>query len=212
MTMVNLLSKKSRAEHLQQEASSRQYHGTLKRFACTVNRQPFLQSWRYPGPGCMDFIKLMLKPDSGINTQYTATIEKVISDGIRRYQGKAASRLKLVTGPETQREKDRAGECEPNRARPKLAGSQADAHELPAVISPSEPQPQPESSGPGSVREAFVMPILTAKGWSIYDWATNAGVDFHTANDYLKGQTKPYPSTRKKLADSLGVDVGVLPA
>jgi hypothetical protein len=37
-------------------------------------------------------------------------------------------------------------------------------------------------------------------------------VDFHTANDYLKGITNPYASTRKKLADSLGVLVKDLPA
>jgi len=79
-------------------------------------------------------------------------------------------------------------------------------------IRSTEPQAQSESSGPRSVREPFVTSILVTKGWSILDWATDAGVDFHTANDYLKGTTKPYPSTRKKLADSLGVDVGDLPA
>jgi len=44
---------------------------------------------------------------------------------MRREQGEAASRLKLVTGPETQREKDRAGECVPNLAKPELAGDTA---------------------------------------------------------------------------------------
>jgi hypothetical protein len=37
-------------------------------------------------------------------------------------------------------------------------------------------------------------------------------VDFHTANDYLKGKTNSYKSTRKKLADALGVPVEELPA
>jgi len=60
-------------------------------------------------------------------------------------------------------------------------------------------------------RAAFVKPILAAKGWSILDWAMASTVDFHTANDYLKGTTKPYPSTRKKLADALGMAVESLP-
>jgi hypothetical protein len=30
------------------------------------------------------------------------------------------------------------------------------------------------------LRQAFVTPILTEKGWSILDWATNSRVDFHT--------------------------------
>ena len=61
-------------------------------------------------------------------------------------------------------------------------------------------------------RGASVRPILDEKGWSILDWASNSHVDFHTAHDYLKGITKPFSSTRKKLADSLGVAVIDLPA
>jgi hypothetical protein len=49
-------------------------------------------------------------------------------------------------------------------------------------------------------------------GWSILDWAKNSAVDFHTANDYFKGETKPYPSTRKKFADSLGISAKDLPS
>jgi hypothetical protein len=56
-----------------------------------------------------------------------------------------------------------------------------------------------------SIRKSFVQPILDERGWSIEDWAKESKVDFHTANDYLKGITEPYPSTRKKLAVSLGV-------
>jgi hypothetical protein len=60
-------------------------------------------------------------------------------------------------------------------------------------------------------RESFVKPILDKKGWSILDWANEAGVDFHTASGYLKDTRKPYRSTRKKLAAPLGVDVEDLP-
>jgi len=43
------------------------------------------------------------------------------------------------------------------------------------------------------------------------EWAQESGVDFHTASSYLKGKTKPYQSTRKKLADSLGIPGEDLP-
>jgi lambda repressor-like predicted transcriptional regulator len=49
--------------------------------------------------------------------------------------------------------------------------------------------------------------LLKQRGLSTHGWATQAGVDFHTADDYLKGKTKPYPDTLKKLADALGIKV-----
>jgi transcriptional regulator with XRE-family HTH domain len=55
------------------------------------------------------------------------------------------------------------------------------------------------------------MPILAKRGWSIHEWAVNSDVDFHTANGYLKGETNPFRSTRKKLAESLGIKVEELP-
>jgi hypothetical protein len=60
-------------------------------------------------------------------------------------------------------------------------------------------------------RKAFVGPLLESRGWSILDWAKDSGVDFHTANDYVNGETKPFLSTRKKLADSLGINAKDLP-
>jgi hypothetical protein len=60
-------------------------------------------------------------------------------------------------------------------------------------------------------RRLFVLPILARKGWSILEWADESKVNFNTANHYLTGGTRPYKSTRKKLAESLGVDVDQLP-
>jgi lambda repressor-like predicted transcriptional regulator len=60
-------------------------------------------------------------------------------------------------------------------------------------------------------RRAFVMPLLEAKGWSILDWANEAGVSHATAMDYLQDRTKPYRSSRLKLAKVLGVPVEQLP-
>jgi hypothetical protein len=60
-------------------------------------------------------------------------------------------------------------------------------------------------------RRTVVEPILNRRGLSIQDWAKNSKVDFHTANDYLKGITSPYPSTRKKLAESIGINADDLP-
>jgi hypothetical protein len=89
--------------------------------------------------------------------------------------------------------------------------SRKDAGSAVSAADSGEPG-RPAVMSPAKLRQAFVERILTEKGWSILDWADNSGVDFHTANDYLKGTTKPYRSTRKKLADSLGVAVADLPA
>jgi hypothetical protein len=61
-------------------------------------------------------------------------------------------------------------------------------------------------------RQAFVLPLLNSKGWSILDWAKQSEVDFHTANDYLKGKTNPFLSTRKKLSDALHINAKDLPS
>jgi hypothetical protein len=50
-------------------------------------------------------------------------------------------------------------------------------------------------------RESHIRPLLDRKGWSTH----------HTVYDYLKGDTDPYPSTRAKMAKSLGIDVTELP-
>jgi hypothetical protein len=62
-----------------------------------------------------------------------------------------------------------------------------------------------------SQRESFIHPLLKEKGWSVLEWATNSKVDPHTAANYLKGTRNPYPSTIKKLADSLGIGIHQLP-
>jgi hypothetical protein len=56
-----------------------------------------------------------------------------------------------------------------------------------------------------------LRPILDEKGFSVHDWAKHAKVDFHTANNYLAGKTRPHPNTLKKLADALGLEVAKLP-
>jgi lambda repressor-like predicted transcriptional regulator len=62
-----------------------------------------------------------------------------------------------------------------------------------------------------NARQAFVNPRLTEKGWSILDWANDSDVAYHTAADYLSGLKRPYPSTRLKLAKSLGISIQQLP-
>jgi lambda repressor-like predicted transcriptional regulator len=61
-------------------------------------------------------------------------------------------------------------------------------------------------------RKSQVLSLLRDKGWSINDWAVQSDVDFHTADSYLKGRRNPYPSTRNKLAKSLGIRVEDLPS
>jgi len=82
----------------------------------------------------------------------------------------------------------------------------------PITISSGYEQPQPSPKVKGKIsRKAFVTPLLDAKGWSILDWASEAGVAPATAVDYLQDKTKPYRSTRLKLAKALGVSVEHLP-
>jgi lambda repressor-like predicted transcriptional regulator len=54
--------------------------------------------------------------------------------------------------------------------------------------------------------------LLDKRGWTINDLAVQAGVDFHTADRFVKGSAKSYSSTRKKFADALGVGIEELPA
>jgi len=56
-----------------------------------------------------------------------------------------------------------------------------------------------------------VTKILENKGWSLRDFATQAKVDVHTVTSYMKRKSTPYRSTRKKLADALGVSPEALP-
>jgi hypothetical protein len=61
-------------------------------------------------------------------------------------------------------------------------------------------------------RRKVITPLLEQKGWSITQWAIEAQVDFHTANDYLEGKTSPRASTRVQLARALGIPVEMLPS
>jgi lambda repressor-like predicted transcriptional regulator len=70
---------------------------------------------------------------------------------------------------------------------------------------------KPTNAVVSNTREAFLKPILKKTGFSIRAWARKANVDFHTADNYLKGKTKPNPDTLKELADALGVKVEELP-
>jgi hypothetical protein len=95
-----------------------------------------------------------------------------------------------------------------SKARERIA-LQHDEKAKPAP--PAEESERERGGGRESSRKAVVEPILGKKGWSILDWASHAYVDYHTANDYLKGKTKPYSSTRKKLAECLGLQPEELP-
>lgn len=86
---------------------------------------------------------------------------------------------------------------------PLLSASHEPQQKASSALMTANPSPQS--------RTQFVDQILTKKGWSTHDWAVQSNVDFHTADNYRKGFTKPFPSTRKKLADSLGIAVDELP-
>jgi hypothetical protein len=77
-----------------------------------------------------------------------------------------------------------------------------------AIVSAALPAAMPSRQ---ASRESFVKSILEAKGWSILDWANEAGVAPATAHDFLANKTKPYRSTRLKLAKSLDISIEQLP-
>jgi lambda repressor-like predicted transcriptional regulator len=54
-------------------------------------------------------------------------------------------------------------------------------------------------------RKTLIDQKLTAKGWSLRDWAREAKIDLHTVRNFVNRQSKPRPATRKSLADALGV-------
>jgi lambda repressor-like predicted transcriptional regulator len=90
-------------------------------------------------------------------------------------------------------------------------GTPGDTAEVRTDLGISAPTSEPDVTNPANKRASFVQGILEVKGWSVLDWAKDSGVDYNTARDYLAGKTKPYSSTRKKFADSLGVKVEELP-
>jgi len=62
-----------------------------------------------------------------------------------------------------------------------------------------------------NARQAVVLPLLDARGWSPGTLAIEAELDVDTVADYLSNTTKPYRSTLVKLARALGVPVQQLP-
>jgi hypothetical protein len=79
-----------------------------------------------------------------------------------------------------------------------------------SALTPS-PATLPQAIGENNPRRAFVLPLLEERGWSILDWANEAEVDHATAIDYLDNKTKPFRSSRLKLAKALKIPVEQLP-
>jgi hypothetical protein len=100
-------------------------------------------------------------------------------------------------------ESERGDETERNQVESSLAQN--------SVKTAKDSERKPANAAASNKREAFLRRLLNGKGFSVHDWANEARVDFHTANNYLKGKTNPFQSTRKKLADALGIRVEKLP-
>lgn len=98
-----------------------------------------------------------------------------------------------------------------------MAVKELEAEQKLGVFSPAQNTDKTangEESKPasGMTRKAVLMPLLTKNNFSVHDWARQAGVDWHTADDYLNGKTKPYQSTLGKLAAALKAKVEDMPA
>ena len=91
---------------------------------------------------------------------------------------------------------------EPLARTAQIVASRAEIDDGPTI----QRQPATQAS-----RRAVIEPLLDAKGWSILDWANEAEVAHATAMDFLDEKTRPYRSTRFKLAKALGISVDQLP-
>jgi hypothetical protein len=79
--------------------------------------------------------------------------------------------------------------------------------ETPAARPPASESIQSETPEQKSQRrKAVIKAMLADRSWSIGDWASEAKVDYNTADDYLKGLTDPRASTRGKLAAALNIE------
>lgn len=82
------------------------------------------------------------------------------------------------------------------------------------TLTPDKPEASTSTtveSSRSNLRRAFIIPLLEKRGWSVLDWANEAGVSHATTQDYLDNKRRPYPSTRLKLAKALNVPVERLP-
>jgi len=81
-----------------------------------------------------------------------------------------------------------------------------------SIISESEPNTFDDPAAALAVaRQAFVMPILTARGWSRGKWGTKAGVGKNCVYEYLDGKRRLSPPNRKAMAEALGLKPKDLP-
>ncbi|MFZ0321433.1 MAG: hypothetical protein WAL56_20080 [Candidatus Sulfotelmatobacter sp.] len=127
---------------------------------------------------------------------------RAIREGIRDAKN---SRIASAKQQMSQRKMSRKEEQEAYFATARaLTGERPKELETEVTAKPTAPSTM-------QARKAFVDPILAEKGWSILDWAKDANVDHATAMDYWQGKTKPYASTRKKLARALGIKIEQLP-
>jgi lambda repressor-like predicted transcriptional regulator len=67
------------------------------------------------------------------------------------------------------------------------------------------------NSPESNLRQQVVQPHLARLGWSAFAWSQHAGVDPNTATDYLAGRRRPNQTTRKKLAEAIGLEPEQLP-
>lgn len=134
-------------------------------------------------------------------------VTHIVSPSLRRCKGACVDeRRKTIFDQhrEWQRKKvEREAELEHAR---KLAEIQTKSEPL-----PSHQEPIREIPSGMNLRQAFVLPLLEQRGWSVFEWANEASVDHATAIDYLRNIRKPYPSTRVKLANALGITPDQLP-
>jgi lambda repressor-like predicted transcriptional regulator len=116
-------------------------------------------------------------------------------------------------GPGGRRGKERRAELEHERALSAIRIQTAALIKAGAVEAPYMPSPVKSENDKTALnsRQAFVLPLLDAKGWSLFSWALAAKLAPDTVSDYLANKTRPYAKTRVKMAKALNIPVQQLP-
>jgi hypothetical protein len=83
--------------------------------------------------------------------------------------------------------------------------------DVPEIIQAFSTPEHGEKDSQARIRRALVEPRIAAKGWSIAQWATAAGVSQTVAYDYLNGKSEPRPENRTALANALDLEPQDLP-
>jgi lambda repressor-like predicted transcriptional regulator len=196
---------------------------TLYRFVAHYSGEILTQLRLLQIPSTIDHLERKI-PDLKRRISHLGVPKRIDEENLVRYEDELESeretQARLQLDLYKYREAREAGTEEAIAVKERVFRYFPNLEQLPAlpILSPTDkasaekgPSQDNKNKGLPNRRAAYVCPILNKNGWSIRDWAQESNVDYKTAASYVKGKGSPYASTKKKLADSLGVPVEQLP-